>query len=76
MLHDADVFGFLAAAATLMTFWQTQARAMRLWALGANVLFIAYGVLGGHMPPLLLHVILLPLNMRRLMLMGPKTTDI
>jgi len=39
---------------------------MRLSAIAANVFFIAYGAAGSFYPVLLLHVILLPLNVIRL----------
>lgn len=69
MVSDADVFGFAAAAATLITFSRTGGRTLRLWAIGANCLFIAYGALGNHLPPLLLHAVLLPLNVRMLLIL-------
>ena len=39
---------------------------MRIFALGANVCFIAYGVMGWFMPVLVLHLVLLPINLLRL----------
>ena len=39
---------------------------IRLAAIGANVAFILYGALGGLLPPLILHSLLLPVNAFRL----------
>ncbi len=61
-----DCFGFLASGATLYTFAQKRMLPMRISAITANVFFIAYGALGLVYPVLLLHLILLPLNIRRL----------
>lgn len=68
----ADVFGFAAAAATLLTFWQTQALPMRLFAVASNILSILYGWLSGNMPPLVLHLVLLPLNTRMLIVLNTR----
>lgn len=65
-----DLLGFTAAAATILAYSQTDVRRMRLWAIAANCFFIAYGGVGSLMPPLLLHVILLPLNLRMLLLLN------
>ena len=35
----------------------------------SNILFVAYGILGGLLPPLILHTVLLPLNIQRLIAM-------
>lgn len=64
-----DMVGLVAGVATLLAFWQTDARQMRLWALAANCFFIVYGACGHHLPPLVLHAILLPLNLRMLYLL-------
>jgi hypothetical protein len=64
---QTNILGFAAAAATLMTFAQSETRALRLWAICANGLFIAYGWLGGHLPVLLLHFVLMPINVRMLL---------
>lgn len=72
MEQYANVFGFAAAAATLASFLQVELRRLRIFALAANMLFILYGWLGDHPPPLLLHVILLPLNVRMLILLNGK----
>ena|SRR3712207_2025491 len=61
-----DVFGFAAAAATLTTFAQARMIPMRVAAITANVLFIAYAAMGAFYPVLILHLLLLPINAWRL----------
>lgn len=61
-----DAIGYSAGFATLITFAQRRIVPMRLFAVGANVLFISYGILGSFYPVALLHLILLPLNVFRL----------
>ena len=61
-----DVMGFAAAATTLVAFAQKATVPMRLAAATSNLCFIAYGALGALYPPLILHSILLPLNVARL----------
>jgi hypothetical protein len=65
-LQIVDVLGFAASGATLCAFAQRRMTPMRVSALAANIFFIAYGALGSFYPVLLLHLILLPLNARRL----------
>ncbi len=62
-----DLIGFAAAAATLATFAQTNMLPMRVAAIAANLLFITYGAVGPLYPVLVLHLVLLPLNAKRLM---------
>ncbi len=64
--HLVDLLGFAASAATLCAFAQTRMLSMRLSAIAANLCFIGYGALGLFYPVLLLHVVLLPLNIARL----------
>jgi hypothetical protein len=61
-----DTLGYCAALMTLVTFAQTRMLSMRVTAIAANVLFIGYGLLGGHHPVAVLHFTLLPLNLIRL----------
>ena len=61
-----DAIGYSAGFATLITFAQRRIVPMRLFAVGANLLFISYGILGSFYPVALLHLILLPLNVFRL----------
>jgi hypothetical protein len=65
-VHLVDGLGFLASGATLCAFAQKRMLPMRLSAIAANVFFIGYGALGPFYPVLMLHVILLPLNIKRL----------
>ncbi len=64
--YAADLLGFTACAATLLTFAQRRMWPMRVFAIAANIFFIGYGALGLLYPVLLLHLVLLPLNMARL----------
>ena len=58
--------GFMAGATTLVAFAQRATVPMRLAAAMSNLCFIAYGAFGALYPPLILHCILLPLNLVRL----------
>lgn len=66
-LQTADFLGFGAAALTLLTFWQRAMLPMRLCAIGANICFIVYAALVSLPPVMALHVVLLPLNIKRLL---------
>jgi hypothetical protein len=61
-----DLVGFAASAATLSAFAQKQMMPMRISAIVANLFFVSYGALGLFYPVLVLHLILLPLNIARL----------
>jgi hypothetical protein len=60
-----DAFGFIASIMTLVAFAQRSMLPMRVAAIAANIFFIAYGALGPYYPVLSLHLVLLPLNLRR-----------
>lgn len=60
-----DIIGFLAAGMTITAFCCTSMLCLRLAAILANVLFIAYAAILGLMPVLGLHCVLLPLNIVR-----------
>lgn len=62
----ADLVGFLAGGMTVAAFRCRHILALRCWAIAANLLFIAYGLLLGLVPILILHGLLLPLNLFRL----------
>jgi hypothetical protein len=63
----ADPLGWLACGLMLATFSSVTARRLRLFAVAANLAFIAYG-LTAHLPPVLaLHLVLLPVNLVRLL---------
>lgn len=61
-----DLLGYAASGLTLATFAQRAMLPMRILAIGANGCFIGYGTLGGYMPVLVLHLVLLPINLIRL----------
>ena len=62
-----DILGYTASAAVLATFCMNTMRALRILALVSNVLFISYGYFDSLYPVLVLHAILLPMNLLRLM---------
>jgi hypothetical protein len=61
-----EVVGWLAAGLALLTFSMRSMIGLRLAALGAKLCFIAYGGLSGLYPVLVLHVLLVPCNLYRL----------
>ncbi|GIL06112.1 hypothetical protein FBR04_06055 [Betaproteobacteria bacterium PRO7] len=65
-MNGADLIGYLASAAVLATFCMRDMAALRATAIASNVAFIAYGALAAVHPVLLLHVMLLPINVYRL----------
>src|SRR5215475_5637457 len=62
-----DGVGFAAAGLVLATFCMRSMITLRWVAIASNVAFIAYGYLGGLTPVLLLHLLLLPVNVCRLL---------
>jgi CRP/FNR family transcriptional regulator, cyclic AMP receptor protein len=62
----ADAMGYIAAVLVFTTFWMKTMIPLRVLGLGSNVFFIAYGFLAPAYPPLVLHILLLPLNIMRL----------
>lgn len=62
----SDVCGWFAASLMLLTFLFRDPRYLRTVAVLANLAFIRYGVVSGLMPVLVLHAILLPVNLFRL----------
>ena len=65
-MSRADMLGYLAAILVFVTFWMKTMVPLRILGIGSNVFFMAYGYLAAAYPPLLLHMILLPLNIIRL----------
>lgn len=65
-MDTTDLLGWMAASATLLAFNATDMQRLRLLAIASNLCFIAYGLWGDIPPVLALHLILLPLNLRRL----------
>ena len=65
-MTTADIIGYVAAFFVLMTFWMKTMVPLRIAGIVSNVFFIAYGYMAAAYPPLLLHLLLLPLNAHRL----------
>ena len=61
-----EIFGYAASVAVFATFWMKTMIPLRVVAIGSNVLFLFYGLLGDLIPIAILHGCLLPLNMFRL----------
>lgn len=61
----AELTGWCAAALMVTTFASTHERRMRVLAVATNLAFIAYACLAGLPPVLALHLLLLPINLRR-----------
>ena len=61
-----EAFGYLGALMTLATFSMKTMLHLRMVGIVANLAFVTYGVLDHVYPVLLLHMTLLPLNVRRL----------
>ncbi|MEM9496478.1 MAG: hypothetical protein AAGA28_01040 [Pseudomonadota bacterium] len=61
-----DALGYLAGLFVVLTFYSTDLRTLRKFAIVSNLLFIAYALLLGLWPVLVLHSLLLPLNYQRL----------
>ena len=65
-MSATDLLGYLASLLVLATFCMRRMVALRLLAIGSNVAFIAYAMVAGIHPVLLLHAVLLPMNVWRL----------
>ncbi len=61
-----ELNGYAASAAVLATFLMSTMIPLRSAALVSNVLFIGYGYFGNILPVLILHAILFPVNLHRL----------
>ena len=64
-----DWLGWIAALITLATFSMKTMIPLRATAIGSNLAFITYGALAQIYPVVVLHVVLLPFNIFRLMQM-------
>ena len=62
-----EVFGYIASVLVFATFYMKTMVPLRLVAIASNVAFIIYASVGGLTPILILHVMLLPLNVLRLL---------
>jgi CRP/FNR family transcriptional regulator, cyclic AMP receptor protein len=61
-----EATGYLAALITLATFYMKTMIPLRVAGIASNFVWIAYGAMAGVYPPLVLHILLLPLNILRL----------
>ncbi len=66
-MQSIDFIGYIAASFVLATFCMRSMRALRFVAIASNLAFIAYGFLGDLIPILVLHAMLLPMNIVRLL---------
>jgi CRP/FNR family transcriptional regulator, cyclic AMP receptor protein len=64
--QNSDVLGYLGAILTISAYSMRTMIPLRIVGIGANFLFIAYGIFAPSYPQLLLHSVLLPLNFLRL----------
>lgn len=62
----AEVFGYIAAGLVLATFSMRTMIPLRLLGIASNIAFITYAYIDGLWPVLLLHALLLPLNVYRM----------
>jgi CRP/FNR family transcriptional regulator, cyclic AMP receptor protein len=62
-----DLIGYLASALVLATFTTNEMRLLRIIGIFSNLAFITYGGLGELFPVVVLHLLLLPLNVVRLL---------
>lgn len=65
-----DLVGFFASALVFSTFCMRSMLPLRLVATASNLAFITYALLGGLLPVLILHAILLPVNVFHLWLLS------
>ena len=65
-MDRVEAIGYLAALITLATFYMKTMIPLRIAGIVSNFTWIAYGLMAGVYPPLVLHVLLLPLNFIRL----------
>jgi CRP-like cAMP-binding protein len=69
MIGWAEAAGYAASLLVFCTFYMKTMIPLRAVAIGSNVAFLAYGLLGGLYPVVALHAALLPLNAARLLQM-------
>ena len=71
-----DILGYAASAAVLATFCMSTMIPLRILALGSNLLFCLYGYLDHIYPVLILHTILFPINLLRLVQFRRLVSDV
>ncbi len=64
-MEIAEVIGYAASVLVLAACTMRTMLPLRLLNIASNIAFIAYGFVGGLLPILLLHAMLLPLNIYR-----------
>lgn len=62
-----EPLGYLASLLVLATFCMRDMASLRVLAIASNLAFIGYAALAGLQPILLLHAVLLPMNLWRLL---------
>ena len=65
-MSEVDMLGYAASLLVLATFCMRGMVSLRVLAIASNLAFIAYAALAGIHPVLLLHALLLPMNVWRL----------
>lgn len=71
-----DILGYGASAAVLATFCMSTMIPLRILALGSNLLFCLYGYFDHIYPVLILHTVLFPINLLRLMQFRRLVSDV
>lgn len=71
-----EMAGYLASALLLATFSVRTMMPLRLLGVSSSIAFLTYGILGGLLPIVILHSILLPLNLYRFYEMRRLTREI
>jgi len=66
-MTGVDGLGFVAAGLVLGTFCMERLVPLRAMAIGSNLAFILYGYTAGIEPVLVLHLVLMPVNLIRLL---------
>ncbi len=65
-MTGVDLIGFAAGGFVTLAFYCRRALPLRLFAITSNVLFVCYAAQAEVLPVLILHLLLLPLNLIRL----------
>lgn len=65
-MNAHELVGYFASLLVLATFCMRDMVVLRVVAITSNIAFIAYGTLADVVPVLMLHVVLLPVNLLRL----------
>jgi hypothetical protein len=74
---NGDLIGYVASGLVLLTFTMKSMRPLRVAAILSNFAFVYYAIVAGMTPILILHAVLLPMNVVRLMqLTAPKGTSV